>query len=80
MFIYSVRVDLTRKYYERRLRKFFDFIQFRIGIKEMEKRWKSNVMTFQKKGNSNTDWILNQMIRFWPRLRKMLLQQERSEW
>ena len=38
MFKYSIRSELTRKYYERRLRIFFDFIQFEIGINETEKR------------------------------------------
>jgi len=32
MIKYSIRSELTRKYYERRLRKFFDFIQFGIGF------------------------------------------------
>jgi hypothetical protein len=36
MFRYSIRSELTRKYYERRLGKFFDFIQFEVGIKEIE--------------------------------------------
>ena len=31
MFKYSIRSELTRKYYERRLRTFFDFIQFEIA-------------------------------------------------
>jgi hypothetical protein len=38
MFKYSTRSELTRKYYERRLRGFFDYIQFETGIKDMEKR------------------------------------------
>ncbi|HSA74167.1 MAG TPA: hypothetical protein VLD84_09460 [Nitrososphaeraceae archaeon] len=37
MFKYSIRSELTRKYYERRIRKFFDFIGFLIGS-EIEKR------------------------------------------
>src|SRR5437763_5281033 len=32
MFKYSIRSELTRKYYERRLRRFFDFIQRRTGV------------------------------------------------
>jgi hypothetical protein len=60
MFKYSIRSELTRKYYERRLRKFFDFIQFEIGLKEMEKRCND----FTEKGKGNTTWTLNQIILF----------------
>lgn len=60
MFKYSIRSELTRKYYERRLRKFFDFIQFEIGIHEMEKRCDD----FGKKGKIDRSWTLNQIIRF----------------
>ena len=28
MFKYAIKTDSTRKYYERRLKKFFDFIEF----------------------------------------------------
>jgi hypothetical protein len=38
MFKYSIRSELTRKYYERRLRPFLDFIQFKIEIKDVEER------------------------------------------
>ena len=31
MFKFSIRTELTRKYYERRLRTFFDFIEFMVG-------------------------------------------------
>jgi len=37
MFKYSIRTELTRKYYERRIRRFFDFIQFELEIKDIEK-------------------------------------------
>ena len=30
MFKYAIKTELTRKYYERRLKKFFDFIEFEI--------------------------------------------------
>jgi hypothetical protein len=60
MFKYSIRSELTRKYYERRLRRFFDFIQFEIGIKEMAKRCNN----FAEKGKNNTNWTLSQIIRF----------------
>jgi hypothetical protein len=60
MFKYSIRSDLTRKYYERRLRTFFDFIQFEIEIKEIEKRRNH----FAERGKFNINWTLNQIIRF----------------
>ena len=28
MFKYAIKTEITRKYYERRLKKFFDFIEF----------------------------------------------------
>ena len=60
MFKYSIRSELTRKYYERRLRIFLDFIQFEIGINVMEKRCDD----FGKKGKIDPSWVLNQIIRF----------------
>jgi hypothetical protein len=48
MFKYSIRSEVTQKYYERRLRKFFDFIKFELGLKEMEKRCND----FTEKGKS----------------------------
>jgi hypothetical protein len=60
MFKYYIRSELTRKYYERRLRKFLDFIQFEIEIKEMEKRCNN----FAKKGKDNVNWTISQIIRF----------------
>ena len=60
MFRYSIRSELTRKYYERRLRKFLDFIQFEIESKELEIRCDS----FARRGKDNVDWAINQIIRF----------------
>jgi hypothetical protein len=60
MFKYSIRSELTRKYYERRLRRFLDFIQFKIEIKDVEER--SN--NFAKKAKNDISWALNQIIQF----------------
>jgi integrase len=60
MFKYSIRSDITRKYYERRLRSFFDYVQFEIEIKDMEKRCND----FVEYSRSNIGWMLNQIIRF----------------
>ena len=38
IFKYSIRSEITRKYYERRLKKFLDFIQFEPGVTDIEKR------------------------------------------
>jgi hypothetical protein len=50
MFKYSIRCELIRKYYERRLRRFFDFIQFEVGVKETEERFNDIAET----GKNNT--------------------------
>jgi hypothetical protein len=60
MFKYSIRSDVTRKYYERRLRKFLDFIQFEPETSEIEKRCNN----FAKYGKQNSNWALNYFIRF----------------
>ena len=60
MFKYSIRSEPTQKSYQRRLRKFLDFIQFEIGAKDIEKRCNN----FAEKGKNNTNWTLNQIIRF----------------
>jgi len=60
MFKYSIRSELTRKYYERRLRTFFDFIQFEIEIKDVEIRCNH----FAERGKININWTLNHIIRF----------------
>ena len=54
MFRYSIRSELTRKYYERRLKKFLDFIEFETETKEIEKRCDS----FAEKGKDN-NWTIN---------------------
>jgi len=60
MFRYSIRSEVTRKYYERRLRKFFDFVEFEVEVEDVEKRYND----FADKGKSNINWIINQIIRF----------------
>ncbi|HEX6028817.1 MAG TPA: hypothetical protein VFY64_07250, partial [Nitrososphaeraceae archaeon] len=60
MFKYSIRSELTRMYYERRLRTFFDFIQFEIEIKDVEIRCNH----FAEKGKININWTSNHIIRF----------------
>lgn len=46
MFKYAIKTEIARKYYERRLKKFFDFIEFEIADNEIE--LKSN--KFAEKG------------------------------
>lgn len=60
MFRYSIRSELTRKYYERRLRIFFDYIQFEVEAQDMEKRFND----FVGYSKNNINWTLNQIINF----------------
>jgi len=51
MFKYSTRAEITRKYYERRIRQFFDFIGFDLENKtDMEQRCN----TFADKGKGDS--------------------------
>jgi hypothetical protein len=60
MFKYSIRSEVTRKYYERRLRRFLDFIQFKPEVADIEKRCND----FVEHGQQNPNWVLNYFIRF----------------
>ena len=61
MFKYAIKTEITRKYYERRLKKFFDFIEFEIVVdKDIEFRCNK----FAEKSKNNTNWTLSQIIRF----------------
>jgi hypothetical protein len=60
MFKYAIKTELTRKYYERRLKRFFDFIEFDSWENDIETRCNA----FAEKAKSNTNWTLNQVIRF----------------
>jgi hypothetical protein len=57
MFKYSIRSELTLKYYERRLSKFLDFIQFETGVKLA-------CNDFIHKGKSDVNWTIANIIRF----------------
>ena len=60
MFKFSIRSEVTRKYYERRLRKFLDFIQFKPETSDIEKRCND----FAEHSKLNPNWALNHFIRF----------------
>jgi hypothetical protein len=60
MFKYALKKDITRKYYERRLKKFLDFIGFEMEDKDIEYRYNK----FAEKAKNNTNWALRQIIRF----------------
>lgn len=68
MFKYSIRNELTRRYYERRLYRFFDYIDFLPGS-EIEKRCDE----FAQKGKDDSNWALNKVIVF------LQFQKDRSE-
>ena len=59
MFNFSIRSELTRKYYERRIKRFFDFIEFSAD-KEIEERCNR----FAEKARSDINWGLNKIIIF----------------
>jgi integrase len=61
MFKFSVRSEITRKYYERRIRLFLEFINFGFQNKNnMEERCNE----FAYKGSSEIKWAIQQVIRF----------------
>jgi integrase len=58
MFVYGIRSLVTRKYYERRLRSFFDFIETPAGSTP------DRCNFFAREGSSRPDWALSCIIRF----------------
>jgi hypothetical protein len=60
MFRYSIRSEITRKYYERRLKRFLDFIHFKPESTDIEKRCND----FAEQCKQNTNWALNHFIRY----------------
>ena len=60
MFKYAIKTDLTRKYYERKLKKFFDLIEFQTIEQSIANRY--NI--FAEKSKDNSNWTLSQVIRF----------------
>jgi hypothetical protein len=56
---YSIRNELTRKYYERRLKTFFDYIGF-----EAHSDLETRCNLFAKRGAAYEKWTLNQVIFF----------------
>jgi hypothetical protein len=60
MFKYAIKTEITRKYYERRLKKFFDFIEFESIEKDIEYRCNK----FAEKSKGNINWTLSHIIRF----------------
>jgi hypothetical protein len=55
MFRYSVRSEVTRKYYERQLRKSFDFIEFEVEVEDVERRYDD----FALKGKEGPNWAFS---------------------
>jgi hypothetical protein len=60
MFKYAIKTEITRQYYERRLKKFFDFIEFETTAFSIEFRCNK----FVEKAKNNSNWTLSQIIRF----------------
>ncbi|MGB6674105.1 MAG: hypothetical protein WBE34_16875 [Candidatus Nitrosopolaris sp.] len=61
MFKYSTKAEVTRKYYERRIRHYFDLIGFDLESKaDLQKRCNNFVF----KGRSESKWATEQIIKF----------------
>ena len=61
MFKYSIRNELTRKYYERRLKRFFDYINFDIKLDIGER---CNNFVNKSRNEAPSSWVVNQIIEF----------------
>ena len=59
MFVYAIRSTLTRDYYLRRLRRFFDFINL-----EKERTIEERCNLFAERGKTDPDWTFNSIIGF----------------
>lgn len=68
MLKFSIRSEATRKYYERRIRRFFDFIEFSPD-KGIEERFNM----FAAYASKDINWALNKIIAF------LQFQKERTE-
>jgi hypothetical protein len=51
MFKFSIRSEVIRKYYERSIKRFFDFIEFGLG-KDIEERY----ISFTKNAQRDINW------------------------
>ncbi|HEY7079262.1 MAG TPA: hypothetical protein VH500_06150 [Nitrososphaeraceae archaeon] len=60
LFKFSIRSEITRKYYERRIRYFLDFIKFEVDEVNMEYRCNS----FARKANNELRWVIEHIIKF----------------
>jgi hypothetical protein len=59
MFIYAIRSALTRDYYLRRLRRFFDFINL-----EKERTIEERCNLFADRGKTDPNWAFNRIMGF----------------
>src|ERR1044072_9687227 len=61
MFVFSIRSDVTRKYYERRLRHFFNHFNFDL---ENSKNMETRCNNFSIKGKNDSNLAIEQVITF----------------
>jgi integrase len=59
MFKFSIRSQITRKYYERRIKKFFDFIEFSPDL-DIEERCNK----FAHQASKSLNWALDRVVYF----------------
>jgi hypothetical protein len=60
LYIYAMKAPMTRDRYKTRLAKFFDFIGLELGVKEIGQR----AGVFAKRGKENSNWVLNNVLKF----------------
>ena len=59
LFVYAIRAQVTRDYYLRRLRIFFNYINL-----EPDKTIEERCNYFANKGNNDPNWAFNYIVRF----------------
>jgi len=59
MFVYAIRSSLTRDYYLRRLRRFFDFLEL-----NTQGTIEERCNLFAERGKTNPSWVFNSVVRF----------------
>jgi hypothetical protein len=59
LFKYAVRTEITRRYYERWIRTFFDFIGISLGTTTEER-----CNLFAQKGKIDMNWALSNILKF----------------
>jgi hypothetical protein len=65
MFKYAIKTEITRKYYERRLNKFFDLIKFEVADKKIESKCNKFAVTNKISQLISLSIVLNFFQKLW---------------